>query len=67
MRMCPLDCGFWRGGSEFFEVFSCYDMYGSFMHIVMTMGGSTSHLYWDSSGRRMAYISNLQVMASYGN
>lgn len=37
------------------------------MHAVMTMGGSASHPYWDSSSRRMAYLSNLWVVAFDGN
>ena len=37
------------------------------MHVVMTMGSSTSHTCWDSNGRRMAYLSNLRVVASDGN
>lgn len=47
-------------------MFSCCRVYGSSMDAMMTLGGTTSHLYWDSNGRNMAYLSNLQVVASNG-
>ena len=57
-----LERGIWR----ILEVFSCCCMYGTSMHAMMTMGGDTSHLCWDSNGRNMAYLSNLRVVASNG-